>query len=142
LHLRGIIECIYHLFHSRDNVLPLVNCTAHPNFLSSLSNIFLTHTESALDELFTLKSLTLESRVTPHEKENPSLGNRKRLPRKLDIPQRPSLTTHRIHRENRQPYYRGNLNAALQDLMHKALAEQEFVLSHISAVRTQPANWK
>jgi hypothetical protein len=41
-----------------------------------------------------------------------------------------------------RPYYRGNLNAALQDLMHKELAEQDFVLSHISALRTQQANWK
>jgi alanine-alpha-ketoisovalerate/valine-pyruvate aminotransferase len=41
-----------------------------------------------------------------------------------------------------RPYYKGNLNAALQDLMHKALAEQDFVLSHISAIRTQQANWK
>jgi hypothetical protein len=27
------------------------------------------------------------------------------------------------------PYYKGNLNAAIQDLLHKALAEQDFVLS-------------
>jgi hypothetical protein len=36
-----------------------------------------------------------------------------------------------------QPYYKGNLNAALQDLMHKALAEQDFVLNHISAIRKE-----
>ena len=41
-----------------------------------------------------------------------------------------------------RPYYKGNLNAALQDLMHKALAEQKFVLSNISAIRTRPANQK
>ncbi len=41
-----------------------------------------------------------------------------------------------------RPYYGGNLNAALQDLMHKALAEKDFVLSHISAIRTKPKNWK
>ncbi len=34
-----------------------------------------------------------------------------------------------------RPYYKGSLNAALQDLMHKALAEQDFVLSHITYVR-------
>jgi len=34
------------------------------------------------------------------------------------------------------PHYRGNLNAALQDLMYKALSEQEFVLSHITHFRT------
>jgi hypothetical protein len=36
-----------------------------------------------------------------------------------------------------RPYYKGNLNAALQDLMHKALAEQDFVLNHINAIRNQ-----
>ena len=34
-----------------------------------------------------------------------------------------------------KPYYNGNLNAAIQDLIHKALSEQDFVLSHITHVR-------
>jgi hypothetical protein len=34
-----------------------------------------------------------------------------------------------------QPYFRGNLNAAIQDLLNKALAEQDFVHSHITHVR-------
>jgi hypothetical protein len=34
-----------------------------------------------------------------------------------------------------RPYYKGNLNAAIQDLIKKALAEQDFVLSHITHVR-------
>jgi hypothetical protein len=34
-----------------------------------------------------------------------------------------------------RPYYRGNLNAAIQDLLHKTLAEQDFVHSHITYVR-------
>jgi hypothetical protein len=34
-----------------------------------------------------------------------------------------------------KPYYRGSLNAAFQDLIHKALAEHDFVLSHITHVR-------
>ncbi len=29
-------------------------------------------------------------------------------------------------------YYNGNLNAAIQDLIHKTIAEQDFVLSHIT----------
>jgi uncharacterized protein (DUF2164 family) len=33
------------------------------------------------------------------------------------------------------PYYDVNLNAAVQDLMHKSLAEQEFVHNHITMVR-------
>ncbi len=32
-------------------------------------------------------------------------------------------------------YYNGNLNAAIQDLINKALSEQEFVQSHITYVR-------
>ncbi len=35
------------------------------------------------------------------------------------------------------PYYRGNLNSAVQDLVQKALSEREFVLSHITHIRNQ-----
>jgi hypothetical protein len=34
------------------------------------------------------------------------------------------------------PYYKGSLNAAVQDLIHKALAEQDFVLSHVTHIRS------
>jgi hypothetical protein len=34
-----------------------------------------------------------------------------------------------------RPYYKGDLNAAFQDLMNKALAEQDFVLSRITHIR-------
>ena len=34
-----------------------------------------------------------------------------------------------------QPYYGGNMNAAIQDLLQKALAEQDFILSHVTHVR-------
>ncbi len=34
-----------------------------------------------------------------------------------------------------KPYYNGNLNAAIQDLLIKALAEQDFVHSRITHVR-------
>ena len=37
------------------------------------------------------------------------------------------------------PYYSGNLNSAIQDLIHKALSEQDFVLSHITHVRNSVA---
>ena len=33
------------------------------------------------------------------------------------------------------PYYSGNMNAAIQDLLHKALAEQDFILSHVTHIR-------
>ena len=35
-----------------------------------------------------------------------------------------------------RPYYGGNLNAAVQDLIHKALAEQEFVHSHVTHIKS------
>jgi hypothetical protein len=35
-----------------------------------------------------------------------------------------------------QPYYQGNMNAAVQDLLLKALAEQDFLLSHITHIRS------
>ena len=38
-----------------------------------------------------------------------------------------------------RPYYSGNLNAAIQDLIHKALAEQDFLLSHIMHVKREEA---
>ena len=37
------------------------------------------------------------------------------------------------------PYYQGSLNVAIQDLIQKALAEQDFLLSHITHVRNPEA---
>ena len=34
-----------------------------------------------------------------------------------------------------RPYYQGNINAAIQDLLHKTIAEQDFLLSHITHVK-------
>jgi len=34
-----------------------------------------------------------------------------------------------------KPYFKGNLNAAIQDLLHKALVEQDFIQSHITHVK-------
>ena len=36
-----------------------------------------------------------------------------------------------------RPYYQGNLNAAIQDLLHKTIAEQDFLLSHITHIRNE-----
>ncbi len=35
-----------------------------------------------------------------------------------------------------RPYYAGNMNAAIQDLLHKTIAEQDFLLSYITHVRS------
>ena len=34
-----------------------------------------------------------------------------------------------------RPYYNGNLNNAVQDLITKALSEQEFIHAHITHIR-------
>ena len=34
-----------------------------------------------------------------------------------------------------RPYYGGNLNVAIQDLLHKTLREQDFIKSHITHVK-------
>jgi len=34
-----------------------------------------------------------------------------------------------------KPYFKGNVNFAIQDLIQKALAEQDFVHSHITHIR-------
>jgi hypothetical protein len=39
-----------------------------------------------------------------------------------------------------RPYYKGNLNAAVQDLLQKALTEQAFVFSHITHVLARNNN--
>ncbi len=36
-----------------------------------------------------------------------------------------------------KPYFRGNMNAAVQDLLVKALAEQDFVHNHITHLRNK-----
>jgi hypothetical protein len=38
-----------------------------------------------------------------------------------------------------RPYYKGNMNAAIQDLLHKSLAEQDFIQSHITHIKTAGA---
>ena len=35
-----------------------------------------------------------------------------------------------------RPYYKGNMNAAIQDLLHKVLREQDFIQSHITHIRS------
>ena len=39
-----------------------------------------------------------------------------------------------------RPYFGGNMNAAIQNLIHKALAEHDFVLSHITNIKSKNIN--
>jgi len=34
-----------------------------------------------------------------------------------------------------RPYYSGNMNAAIQDLLHKTIAEHDFIQSHITHIK-------
>jgi hypothetical protein len=38
-----------------------------------------------------------------------------------------------------RPYYNGNMNAAIQDLLHKTLTEQDFNQSHITHIKNAEA---
>jgi hypothetical protein len=40
------------------------------------------------------------------------------------------------------PYYHGNLNAAIQDLMGKTISEQDFILSHITHIRNSKGAYR
>ncbi len=40
-----------------------------------------------------------------------------------------------------KPYYSGNFNMAIQDLIQKTLSDQEFVNLHITQVRSTSAHW-
>ena len=35
-----------------------------------------------------------------------------------------------------KPYYNGNINAGIQDLLYKTLAEQNFIQSHITHIKS------
>jgi hypothetical protein len=39
-----------------------------------------------------------------------------------------------------KPYCQDNLNAAIQDLIHKTLEEQNFILSHVTHLKTEGKN--
>jgi hypothetical protein len=49
---------------------------------------------------------------------------------------RSSCPTRRVCRKIVKPYYSGNMNVAIQDLLHKTLAEQDFIQSHITHIRS------
>ena len=50
----------------------------------------------------------------------------------------PALLVAEFNEKIVRPYYNGNLNVAIQDLIQKALSEQKFVLSHITHIRNCP----
>lgn len=53
----------------------------------------------------------------------------------LTLHQVPASTIEEFAEKIVRPYYSGNLNSAIQDLMNKALAEQEFIHAHITHIK-------
>ena len=75
-----------------------------------------------------------ESQVIAYEK-NSSNSHRERPLVDLTFHNVPASLISEFAEKIVRPYYQGNLNTAIQDLIHKTLAEQDFVLSHVTHVR-------
>jgi hypothetical protein len=61
-----------------------------------------------------------------------SIASRNDFPIELTLHQFPASLVIEFAEKIVRPYFDGNLNAAIKDLIHKALAEQEFVFSRIT----------
>jgi hypothetical protein len=48
----------------------------------------------------------------------------------------PALLLSEFAEEIVRPYYSGNMNAAIQDLLRKTLREQDFIQSHITHIKS------
>ena len=68
-------------------------------------------------------------------KKNLSLAVENDFAVDLTLHQVPSSLLSEFEEKVVRPYFGGNLNQAIHDLMRKALAEQDFVFSHITAIR-------
>ena len=53
----------------------------------------------------------------------------------LTLHQVPASLLNEFEEKVVRPYFEGNLNQAIPDLLRKTLAEQDFVFSHITAIR-------
>ena len=69
------------------------------------------------------------------KKENVTLAKEEDLLVSLTMHNFPVSLLIEFAEEIVRPYYRGNFNAAMQDLILKAIAEQDFVQSHITHIR-------
>ena len=68
-------------------------------------------------------------------KKNLSLAVENDFAVDLTLHQVPSSLLSEFEEKVVRPYFGGNLNQAIQDLLRKALAEQDFVFSHITEIR-------
>jgi hypothetical protein len=68
-------------------------------------------------------------------KKTLSLAMENDFPVDLTLHQVPASLIAEFEEKVVKTYFGGNLNVAIQDLIQKALAEQDFVLSHITHIR-------
>jgi hypothetical protein len=78
-----------------------------------------------------------ESQATSHEKEIAVLATEDELLVDLTFHNVPVSLLTEFAEKIVRPYFSGNLNVAIQDLMNKALAEQDFFLSRITHIKSQ-----
>ena len=76
-----------------------------------------------------------ESSVTDMKKKTAILAAQEDFEVDLTLHDVPASLVSRFAEEIVKPYYGGNLNAAIQDMMTRALSEQEFVHSHITHIK-------
>jgi len=79
---------------------------------------------------------TLEPHVIGMKKKTQELALENDLLVDLTFHSVPASLLAEFAEKNVKPYYSGNLNAAIQDLLHKTLAEQDFIQSHITHIRS------
>jgi tagatose-1,6-bisphosphate aldolase non-catalytic subunit AgaZ/GatZ len=69
------------------------------------------------------------------KKNTPILATQEELLIDLTVHQIPASLISDFAEKIVRPYYSGNLNTAVQDLINKALSEQEFIHAHITNLK-------
>jgi hypothetical protein len=77
----------------------------------------------------------VKPQVIPIEKKQSVLATQEDLLVDLTFHNVPAALLTEFAQKIAKPYHGGNMNAAMQDLLQKALREQDFVLAHITHVR-------
>jgi hypothetical protein len=78
----------------------------------------------------------LESHVIGMKKKTQVLATEDDLLLDLTFYNVPASLLYEFAEKIVRPYYKGNMNAAIQDLLHKTLAEQDFIQSHITHIKS------
>jgi len=86
--------------------------------------------------LFNKSNHTTASRVISMKKKTCVLAEEDDLRVDLTFHSVPARLLSEFAEKIARTYYDGNVNKAIQDLLCKAIAEQDFVLSHITHIRS------